>query len=157
MTSDRVISAAAVAVALVGAQAAAADPAAVRPCGDGERIDTLAEPWEANTVTYADGRVRVAAIDTVEPAGAPFHLLVLSPPMDDSGMFRQCRVVSLSEGSGFYGMDFSARTASYDPARGLTLKVPVKVYDPSAGEGAPRLLTVTLDQSSGDISAETTP
>lgn len=132
-----------------------AGPAAVRPCGDGERVDTVAEPWEDNTASYAEGRVRVAKLDTIEPAGAPVHLLILSPPMDESGMFRQCRVVSLAEGSGFWSMDFAGRKAAYDPGRGLTLTIPVKVYDPSAGDGAPRVLTVTIDQSTGRIAAET--
>ena len=38
---------------------------------------------------------------------------------------------------------------------GLTLTIPVKVYDPSAGAGAPRVLTVTIDQSTGRIAAGT--
>ena len=99
--------------------------------------------------------MRVAKLDTIEPAGAPVHLLILSPPMDESGMFRQCRVVSLAEGSGFWSMDFASRKAAYDPGRGLTLTIPVKVYDPSAGDGVPRVLTVTIDQSTGRIAAGT--
>ena len=139
------------------AQPAAAQPATVRPCGDGERIDTLAEPWEESTATYAEGKIRVAALDTVEPAGAPFHLLVLSPPADETGMFRQCRVVSLSGRTGFRGMDFPARKASYDPVRGLTLAIPVEVHDPERGDGTPRTLTVTIDQSTGRVRGETSP
>lgn len=152
---------------VAGAEAAGAEPAAphsapaqpatVRPCGDGERIDTLAEPWEESTATYAEGKIRVAALDTVEPAGAPFHLLVLSPPADETGMFRQCRVVSLSGRTGFFGMDFPARKASYDPVRGLTLAIPVEVNDPERGDGAPRTLTVTIDQSTGRVRGETSP
>ena len=72
-------------LAMMLAAPAQAGPAAVRPCGDGERVDTVAEPWEDNTASYAEGRVRVAKLDTIEPAGAPVHLPRIARDMGELG------------------------------------------------------------------------
>ncbi len=114
----------------------------------------LAEPWEANTRTFSNGKVRVALLDTVEPAGAPFYLLVISPPYDELGL-PQCRVVALGENMGFYSIEFDMLEASYDPARGLELQLPAAIYD---GE-VPRaqILTVTINQASGEIGVRMDP
>ena len=42
----------------------------VTPCGDGPRADSIPEPWDQNTATYAEGNIRLTVIDTVEPAAA---------------------------------------------------------------------------------------
>ncbi|CAN0606350.1 unnamed protein product, partial [Ectocarpus sp. 12 AP-2014] len=62
----------------------------------------LVEPWDApeNTRTFANGDVRLAIIDTIEPAAGAFHLIILSPPYDEVGG-RQCQVVSTNSSVGF--------------------------------------------------------
>ncbi|ARJ69464.1 hypothetical protein [Paracoccus contaminans] len=131
--------------------------AAVRQCDGTASAWNLAEPWEQHSASYAQGAIRVAVLDTIEPAGAPVQLLVLAPPLDEIGA-RRCRIVSLSaEGSGFYDLDFPGRKGSYDPARGLTLTIPAKRFDPRSGQGRPATLTVTIDQNSGAIAADLVP
>ncbi|WBU56774.1 hypothetical protein [Paracoccus sediminicola] len=140
-----------------------ASPAVAQSVGDCDaRVSarSLPEPWEDHTAVYANGDVRVAVIDTLEPAAAAVHLMVLSPPLSEIGD-RQCRLVSLSraEGgaaSGFFNIDFAGRSADYDPARGLVLDIPVETFRPETGMGAPATLNVTINQSTGDVTAEVT-
>lgn len=112
----------------------------------------IAEPWGDNTETFGNDDVRLALLDTIEPAAAAFHLLVLSPPYTEVGD-RQCRVISFSEGYGFFGIYFAQLKASYDPKTGLTFKLPIRVYSQSDHGSDPAMLTVTLNQSTGDITA----
>ena len=130
--------------------------ATVTPCGDATRADTIAEPWEENTATYADGQVRIALLDMVEPAGGALKLLVISPPRDELGL-RQCRVVGLDNGLGFYDMDFASRKASYDPSRGLTITLDARHHpgdeDPLGDEGWFQL-AVTINQQTGQITTQ---
>ncbi|MDO5604624.1 MAG: hypothetical protein Q4G25_05615 [Paracoccus sp. (in: a-proteobacteria)] len=144
---------------------ALAAPAAARsvgPCGDWTRAEALAEPWEQFSATYASGALRLAVLDSAEPAAAAVHLLILSPPYDEAND-RQCRVVSLNEAQadgwpiGFFDMDFAARVADYDPVSGLVVTIPAQTFVPETGGGAPAALTVTIDQQSGAISAELAP
>lgn len=139
--------------------AAPAAAQSVGDCGDWTLAQYLPEPWEEHTATYAEGQIRVAVLDTMEPAAAAMHLMVISPPLDEAGG-RQCKMVSLSGGagrpSGFLNLDFGAREASYDPARGLVLAMPVEGFKPGASVGDQGELTVTVNQSSGEVMAEVT-
>lgn len=139
---------------VAGAASAQEAGSLVQPCQDGPRVDTIAEPWEANTATYAQGAIRVARLDFVEPAAAAIMLLVLSPPHDELGL-PQCRVVGFADGVGFGDIDFAARQASYDPARGLTLLMPARqpVADGDGDDGWFQL-SVTVNQTSGEIDVQ---
>ncbi len=112
----------------------------------------IAEPWEANTRTFANGNVRLTLTDTIEPAAGAFHVMVLSPPYDEVGG-RQCRVISANGGIGFGGMEFGAIFAEYDPARGLFFEIPVTVFDDQTGGMVPQWLNFTLNQATGQIDA----
>lgn len=124
----------------------------VKPCGGAERVDAIAEPWERNIATYANGDIRLALLDMVEPAGGAWKLVVISPPRDELG-FRQCRVIG-ADGIGFYSLDFAARQADYHPQRGLTLTMPAKRHTDLAPEGGDYRLSVTINQQSGQITTE---
>ena len=132
--------------------AAQAQQVEVMPCGDADRVDTIAEPWDRNTATYANGDVRVALLDMVEPAGGAWKLAVISPPRDELGL-RQCRVIG-ADGIGFYGLDFASRRADYDRQRGLVLTFPATRYADAAPEGEPYRLVVTINQQTGEIATE---
>lgn len=134
------------------AGAAQAQQVGVTPCGDGDRVDTISEPWEQNTATYANGAVRLALLDMVEPAGGPWKLAVISPPRDELGL-RQCRVIG-ADGIGFYGLDFAARRADYDPLRGLVVTMPASRFTDLAPEGESYTLVVTINQQTGEIATE---
>ncbi len=110
----------------------------------------IAEPWEDNTRTFANGNVRLAVLDTIEPAAGAYHLLLLSPPFDEIGE-RQCRVISLDGGVGFGAFDWPRLDASYDPSVGLTFHVRVQRYDAVIANYVWNWLTFTLNQSTGQI------
>lgn len=141
-------------VLAAGAAQAQDGRAMALPCDEGTRADTLAEPWEANIATYADGAIRVARLDFAEPAAAAVKLLVLSPPHDELGL-RQCRVIGLGDGLGLGDIDFAARQASYDPQRGLTLSMPARMplLDDDPDDGWFQMF-VTINQASGEISVQ---
>lgn len=132
-----------------------ATPAAAQEVGEcnwRSSAQALAEPWEDNTRTFANGRTRLALLDVIEPAAGSFYLLILSPPEDELGG-RQCRVVGLGGGLGFAGVDFAALSAGYDPSVGLMFDIPVSVYVPDDAGFARRQLQLTVNQATGAIDA----
>ncbi|MGR3512790.1 MAG: hypothetical protein ACU0GG_08500 [Paracoccaceae bacterium] len=135
-------------VALVASPTYAAD---VRGCDD---IETgaafIAEPWEANTRTFANGDVRIAILDHVEPAAAAYFLLVLSPPRDDFGM-PTCRVISFEGATGYADMSFDGLQADYDPTIGLTIDVPIAVGPDAIDQG---IIAITLNPTTGALDAQ---
>jgi len=112
----------------------------------------LAEPWEENTRTFANGEVRLAVIDTYEPAAAAFHLMILSPPYDEIG-FGQCVLVSGPDGSGLAGLGLAEAVAAYDPATGLTFRIPSQRWMIETDTYLPATLIVTLNQATGAVTA----
>lgn len=112
----------------------------------------LIEPWEDHTKVFAEGAVRLAMLDTVEPAAAAMHLLVLSPPYNEVGD-RQCKSIGSGNRIGFSGIMWESLTAGYDPAVGLIFEVPVSRFDPETDGFPTSLLSFTLNQSTGEIDA----
>ncbi len=140
---------------LAAALAFFAFPAAAQtviPCGGWQgAARNIAEPWEANTRTFANGAIRVALLDTVEPAAGAFYVLVETPPRDELGI-RRCGLVAADGGEmGLAGVDFAGVGASYDPATGLTLRFPARRYAPATGGYDPAILAVTINQATGAI------
>ena len=122
------------------------------PCDWQARADALVEPWETYSKTFANGDVRVALLDVIEPAAASYYLLVLHPPYDEVGA-RACTVVGLDEGLGYAGMFFQDLEATYDPAKGLTISVPAVIYLPEQSFQNSALVSVTINQSTGGVIA----
>ena len=104
-------------------------PAAVHGCEGLDSIANLVEPVRG----FANNEIRIAHIDTEEPAAAPEHLLIfvasepighdcfaVSPALPESGS------VSVA---GYSSIDFAKAQASYDAQKGLLLVVPVSVFD----------------------------
>lgn len=112
----------------------------------------IAEPWADNSATYAEGAIRVAVMDTVEPAAGAFHLMVLSPPYDEGG-FRGCHLVSETTGIGFGGLKLQGVEPAYDAATGLTLRLPTSFWLPDTDTYVDGMLVVTINQQSGEITA----
>lgn len=110
------------------------------------------EPWADASRTYSNGAVRLSVLDTIEPAAAAYHLLILSPPYDEVGG-RQCKVISLDGTLGFAGLNLSLIDADYDPSRGLLFALPAALYDAETGGSDWYQLYVTLNQATGRIIA----
>ena len=135
-------------LALVTSPVNAAD---VRACDDVETgAAFIAEPWEANTRTFANGDVRIAIHDHLEPAAAAYVLLVLSPPRDVLGM-PTCRVISFEGATGYADMSFDGLQAAYDPTIGLTIDVPIAVGPEAIDQG---IIAITLNLATGALDAQ---
>lgn len=124
----------------------------VEPCDWRASAAAIAEPWQDNTRTFSKGAVRLALLDTIEPAAGAFHVLVLSPPYSELGD-RQCRVVSFDGGMGFGNLTFSALEAGYDPAIGLMFSLPGTIFLPEDAFQNSVMLRFTLNQATGAIDA----
>lgn len=135
---------------LLSASAAAA--VTVDQCDWQARADAIVEPWSEFSRTFSNGKTRLALLDVIEPAAGALHILVMSPPYDEMGG-RQCRVISAAPGIGFFGAEFLALDAGYDPAVGLMFTLPVQVYDGNTGMGRGAWLNFNLNQATGRIDA----
>lgn len=124
----------------------------VSACDGRETTQSLPEPWEAHTRTFANGEVRVTVLDATEPAAGSFYLLVLTPPRDELGG-RFCRIVGLADGLGFSGLTLKEMTPSYDPQRGLTLRLLAGRYVQGEDRFEDLPIAVTINQATGDVSA----
>nr|WP_172300318.1 hypothetical protein [Pseudoruegeria sp. HB172150] len=111
----------------------------------------IAEPWETFSRGYANGEIRVALLDTIEPAAGAFYLLVLTPPRQELGD-RICGIVAEDDGGiGFAGLDFQQIAAAYEPATGLTLRMPAQRFAPATAGFDPAILAVSINQATGVI------
>lgn len=123
----------------------------VADCDWQARADAIVEPWDENSASFANGAVRLALMDTVEPAAGAFHLLVLSPPYDEIGA-RQCRTIGLGGGMGFSGADFGTLSAQYDAEIGLIFALEA-AYLEDGVDFVSTTLIFTLNQATGAIEA----
>lgn len=128
----------------------------VEDCDWRAEARNIAEPWEQNSATFANGAVRVTLLDTIEPAAVPFHLLVISPPFDEVGS-PQCKIISFAEGQGFANIEFPTLEADYDPATGLNFQVMAHSYVPENDSATFGILAFTLNQSTGALDAAFEP
>ena len=132
------------ALVILGSMAQAAE---VGPCNDLDRISLLV----GQTKTYAEGKIRVAHVDTDgEPVCCSSHLLVLIPSTEIGS---QCFAVSQKAGNdaesarGFSNIEFNRIKASYDAQRGLLLNVPYTLYGAQGGKGKPGTVNVRVNLS----------
>lgn len=140
------------AAALASCMAMSASAQSVQTCDWQARADAIVEPWEDNSRTFANGDVRIALLDTIEPAAGAFWLLVLAPPYDELGG-RSCYVIG-DRGVGFSGVLFDGLEANYDPAQGLVFTAPVFVYDQAYADSVPFTLRFVVNQARGAVTAQ---
>ncbi|MDJ0639132.1 MAG: hypothetical protein QNJ20_09875 [Paracoccaceae bacterium] len=124
----------------------------VQLCGEEAGAANILQPWEAHSRTFANGRVRIAILDTSEPAAAAFYLLVLSPPRDDFGQ-PSCQTIGFAPGMGYAEMSLTGLKATYDAGTGLMLDVASAVHNPETSLDEPGVLSITLNLATGEISA----
>lgn len=117
---------------------------------------SIVEPWENHIQSYANGEVRVALMDLLDPAAGSLHILVLTPPYTAGIGERHCHIVGWSEGVGFVTIDFAGVAPTYDPATGLGLAFPVRFYDPELDFSNIGLLSLTINQATGNVTADFT-
>ncbi len=143
-----------VAAVLAASVGGAAFAQSVNECDWVASARNLAEPWGENTRTFANGAIRVALLDTLEPVCCSFHLLVLSPHPEWG---QACHVVSDQPGQGWVALHFQNLKASYDAAKGLRVNVDADYYDPATGTADPAQrmrFGIRINQATGTVTLE---
>lgn len=128
----------------------------VNACDWVARPAHLVEPWEDHIRAHADGAIRIALLDTGEPACCSAHLLILAPsgPVDGPE-YRACHVLSAGPpGTGFARLDFAGMTATYDPGRGLRLDLPVAYFTDGVDPPRPGRVVVRIDPATGAVTLD---
>ena len=129
----------------------------VQPCFDGARIpyrasaEAIAEPWAKNTRSFADGKVRIAVMDTGEPAYGAYYLMVMYWAGGD-GALRTCELISQGE-VGFVGITLEGMEATYKAELGLVLKVPTTFYNSVNDEFEEGAIEVLIDRAANRVEA----
>ena len=124
----------------------------VAPCEGDADVQSLVEPWEDHIRSYANGAVRLALLDTIEPATGSLRILVLTPPYRDDGN-RHCFVVGWTENQGFVTLDFAGLTPTYDPVTGLAVGVQARFFDEALNFSNIGILDVVINQATGEVRA----
>ena len=131
---------------------------AISDCDWPASLRNIVEPWESHTRTFANGKIRIAHVDTGgEPVCCSSYLAILAPTGSEVELeSRQCKLLTDGvEMSGFNWIAFDSITASYDPGLGLLLSVPVERFD-FAGDGTtiPATVGIRINQATGEIYTE---
>lgn len=143
---------------LVAANPAFAQPV-MKACDWKSEMVNIPEPWEEASRTYAKGAIRIVKIDTDGgPVCCPEHIVILAPNADDPLGGRQCQLVSDGpSGLGFMSIGIQHTRADYNPARGLTLRIPFMRYDPDTGltdPGRSGMVRVLINQEKGTVTLQ---
>lgn len=129
----------------------AATPLAAQSLRDCDTFEANARntygPYEETIREFANGAIRVIALDAVEPASGSFHVMVTYPHPEDP--WQQCALISNQDNIGFGWLNMAETDASYDPATGLTVTVPVE--NVSGVASWDQLLTITVNQATGTV------
>ena len=124
-------------------------------CSGPGGIDSVMEPWQDSTRTFANGAIRIVWLDTGgEPACCSSHMGILAPDPNDELGFRQCKI--LSDGAkwtGFQFVNIKGVTSSYDASKGLLLSVPVERYIDGI-KSKKAVIDVRINQATGSITLE---
>ncbi|MGI3186371.1 hypothetical protein [Nioella aestuarii] len=129
----------------------AATPLAAQSLRDCDTFEANARniygPYAETIREYANGAIRVIALDVGEPASASFHVMVTYPHPEDP--WPQCSLVSSEGNVGFGWLNMAETEASYDPAIGLSVTIPIETVSGVASWD--QLLTITVNQATGVV------
>ncbi|SEW46340.1 hypothetical protein SAMN04488515_3486 [Cognatiyoonia koreensis] len=123
----------------------------VSPCTEESQIDLIAQPEHLNIRHFAKGAVLVAITDDGrDDAATALSVLILSPPLNDLSE-RQCRRISFSDTDGYAALLLDKAESAYDPANGLSLRLPAIYVASSESAGDAVELDVTVNAQTGVI------
>jgi len=130
-----------------------AEPAAaleVKTCDEAHvSLAELIAPVGKNSRTYKDDKVSVYVVDTVEPVCCAAGVAVVMPDVADELGGNKCLAVV-----GVASVQLDEATTEDDPAKGLLVTVPTRVFNETSDSapGAPLKLRINVDQ--GTLAAE---
>lgn len=108
-------------------------------------LTALIPPVAKNSRTYKDDKVSVYVIDMVEPVCCAAGVAVVLPDVSDETGNNQCLAVI-----GVASVQLDEATSEDDPAKGLLLTIPTRVFNEAADSapGAPLRLRINTDKGS---------
>lgn len=104
-------------------------------------------PYAETIREFANGAIRVIALDVGEPAGGSFHVMVTHPHPDEP--WQHCALISSENNIGFGWLNMAEVEASYDPAIGLSVTIPIESVSGVASWD--QILTITVNQATGTV------
>ncbi len=131
------------------AAATPADAFVIGECGPEFTPLTITEPWEENSRTFGEGAIRIFEIFVDPNVASGAALGILHPlPVEPGGPYRSCTAIYAGELPRYFGQAFVAEaTATYDPAEGLTISLPVAFV----GTQERQMLSFTVNQAEGTV------
>jgi hypothetical protein len=116
----------------------------VKPCDEANvSLTELIAPVGKNSRTYKDDKVSVYVVDTVEPVCCAAGVAVVMPDVADELGGNKCLAVV-----GVASVQLDEATTEDDPAKGLLLTIPTRVFNEASDSapGAPLKLRIDIDR-----------
>jgi hypothetical protein len=137
----------ALALLLTAATAAALE---IKSCADANvGLTELIAPVAKNSRTYKDDKVSVYVVDTIEPVCCAAGVAVVMPDVGDELGGSQCLAVV-----GVASVQLDEATVEEDPAKGLLLTIPTRVYGEAADSAPGAPLKLRIDADKGTLALE---
>lgn len=138
---------------LVLALLLAAGPAAaleVKSCDDANiGLTELIAPVGKNSRTYKDDKVSVYVVDTIEPVCCAAGVAVVMADMADETGGNQCLAVV-----GVASVQLEDATAADDPAKGLLITIPTRVFSEAADSAPGEPIKLRVNAEKGTLALE---
>ncbi|MGR3571382.1 hypothetical protein [Brevirhabdus sp.] len=104
-------------------------------------------PVTSSTRSFAEGAIRVIALDNAEPVCCSVFLMVIHPDPDEP--FEACTLVSDGVNIGFGAIDVPTIEARYLPETGLRMRVPAMAF--VDGTYVPKPFVLDVNQARGTV------
>ncbi|ROU03922.1 hypothetical protein [Histidinibacterium lentulum] len=132
---------------------ATASAQTVLPCDGRVDVTQIVEPWETRTRAFAQGAIRIfeVYVDPNVAQGAFVGVLHPAPTEDGIAANRGCTAVmtALTPDGMMAEAYIEDATARYDPARGLTITVPIRIL--GGASDVTDTLVFTVNQATGQV------
>lgn len=123
--------------------------AEIRDCRDANiDLTSMVMPPSANVVTTYDGQVALYNVDIIEPACCSAAIAIVLPDTESELHTSKCVAIT-----GFREVDIARAPRSYDPRRGLLIKLPtvISTNDGNGARGPTLRIRINLAKSSVEL------
>lgn len=146
------IRATAVALSFAALSSGAAGAQELQSCdSSAANAQFLKMPVEESVRSFAQGAITMIELDTFgEPACCSAYVMIVYPSPDDP--FPRCLLLTQGNQLGYLSTALNRARAAYDPARGLTVDLPVESYAETGP--LPGTVRLTVNQADGTVTAE---
>jgi hypothetical protein len=129
---------------------ASASALELKSCDDANvGLTTLIAPIAKNSRSFKDDKVSLFAVDTVEPVCCAAGVAVVLPDVADELGGNQCLAVV-----GVASVQLDEATAEDDPAKGLLISIPTRVFSEAADSAPGEPIRLRVNVEKGTVAAE---